>query len=201
MQRRVWLDESSVTMVVASLAYGDTVTAATARLERQKGIAFAQPNYQFQLLGKTRPKRFELHVIPEKQPSVTGSIVMIDAVVDAAHDNLAGANITQQFFGTDKSPAVHGTAIAALLVGTGNYAGTAQGARLTSLAAFGGIAVAARCSEPFFRWAAGQVARHHARYYPQERRLRIGGGRQWRTERQSALSRLASIKPCGDCGR
>jgi Subtilase family len=137
---RVWLDESSVTMVVASLAYGDTVTAATARLERQKGIAFAQPNYQFQLLGKTRPKRFELHVIPEKQPSVTGSIVMIDAVVDAAHDNLAGANITQQFFGTDKSPAVHGTAIAALLVGTGNYAGTAQGARLTSLAAFGGSA-------------------------------------------------------------
>ena len=136
----VWLDESNVTMVVAALGPGDTVTEALARLEKQKGIAFAQPNYQFQLLGKSRPKRFDLHVIPEKQPSVSGSIVMIDAAVDTGHANLAGASVTQQFFGTDKTPAVHGTAIAALLVGTGNYPGTAQGAKLTSLAAFGGSA-------------------------------------------------------------
>ena len=136
----VWLDESNVTMVVAALGPGDTVPEAIARLEKQKGIAFTQPNYQFQLLGKSRPKRFDLHVIPEKQPSVSGSIVMIDAAVDTGHANLAGASVTQQFFGTDKTPAVHGTAIAALLVGTGNYPGTAQGAKLTSLAAFGGSA-------------------------------------------------------------
>ena len=136
----VWLDESNVTMVVAALGPGDTVTEAISRLEKQKGIAFAQPNYQFQLLGKSRPKRFDLHVIPEKQPSVSGSIVMIDAAVDTGHANLSGASVTQQFFGTDKTPAVHGTAIAALLVGTGNYPGTAQGAKLTSLAAFGGSA-------------------------------------------------------------
>ena len=136
----VWLDESNVTMVVAALGPGDTVPEAIARLEKQKGIAFTQPNYQFQLLGKSRPKRFDLHVIPEKQPSVSGSIVMIDAAVDTGHANLSGASVTQQFFGTDKTPAVHGTAIAALLVGTGNYPGTAQGAKLTSLAAFGGSA-------------------------------------------------------------
>ena len=135
-----WLDESNVTMVVAALPPGDTVPAAIARLERQKGVTFAQPNYQFQLLGKSRPKRFDLHVIPEKQTSVSGSIVMIDAAVDTAHANLAGASVAQQFFGTDKTPAVHGTAIAALLVGTGSYPGTAQGAKLTSLAAFGGSA-------------------------------------------------------------
>ncbi len=132
-----FLDESNVTMVVAQLAPGDTVPAAMTRLEKQKGVAWAQPNFQFQLLGKSRPKRFDLHAIPAKQPSVSGSIVMIDATVDTAHANLAGASVTQQFFGTDKAPAVHGTAVAALLVGTGNYPGTAQGARLTSLAAFG----------------------------------------------------------------
>ena len=135
-----WLDESNVTMVVAALPPGDAVPAAVARLEKQKGVAFAQPNYQFQLLGKSRPTRFDLHVIPEKQTSVSGSIVMIDAAVDTAHANLSGASVTQQFFGTDKTPAVHGTAIAALLVGTGSYPGTAQGAKLTSLAAFGGSA-------------------------------------------------------------
>jgi Subtilase family len=135
-----WLDESNVTMVVAALSPSETVSVAIARLERQKGVAFAQPNYQFQLLGKSRPKRFDLHVIPEKQTSITGSIVMIDAAVDTAHANLAGASVTQQFFGTDKTAAVHGTAIAALLVGTGSYPGTAQGAKLTSLAAFGGSA-------------------------------------------------------------
>ena len=135
-----WLDESNVTMVVAALSPADTVPAAIARLEKQKGVAFAQPNYQFQLLGKSRPKRFDLHVIPEKQTSVSGSIVMIDAAVDTGHVNLSGASVTQQFFGTDKTPAVHGTAIAALLVGTGSYPGTAQGAKLTSLAAFGGSA-------------------------------------------------------------
>ena len=131
------LDESAVTMVVAALPLGDTVPAAIARLEKQKGVAWAQPNYQFQLLGKSRPKRFDLHVIPAKQPKVSGHIVMIDAAADTAHTNLAGASVTQQFFGTDQIPAVHGTAVAALLVGTGDYPGTAQGAKLTSLAAFG----------------------------------------------------------------
>ena len=132
-----WLDESTVTMVVAALPLGDTVPAAIARLGKQKGVAWAQPNYQFQLLGESRPKRFDLHVIPAKQSKVSGHIAMIDAAVDTDHTNLSGASVSQQFFGTDQKPAVHGTAVAALLVGTGDYPGTAQGAKLTSLAAFG----------------------------------------------------------------
>ena len=167
-----WLDESSVTMVVASLAGGDTVPAAILRLEKQKGVAFAQPDYQFQLLGKSRPKRFELHAIPEKQPKVSGSIVMIDAAVDTAHANLAGASVTQQYFGTDQTPAVHGTAIAALLVGTGDYPGTAQGAMLISLAAFGGSATDTQLSRTSYLAKAMNEA---SRLRPDVLNLSFGG--------------------------
>lgn len=167
-----WLDESDVTMVVAALVVGDTVPAAIARLERQKGVAFAQPDYQFQLLGKSRPKRFDLHVIPEKQPKVSGSIVMIDAAVETAHANLAGASVTQQFFGTDNKPAVHGTAIAALLVGTGDYPGTAQGATLTSLAAFGSSATDTQLSRTSYLAKAMNEA---SRLRPDVLNLSFGG--------------------------
>lgn len=167
-----WLDESDVTMVVAVLSPGDMVPAAIARLEKQKGVAFAQPDYQFQLLGKSRPKRFDLHVIPEKQPKVSGSIVMIDAAVDTAHANLSGASVTQQFFGTDNKPAVHGTAIAALLVGTGDYPGTAQGATLTSLAAFGGSATDTQLSRTSYLAKAMNEA---SRLRPDVLNLSFGG--------------------------
>jgi hypothetical protein len=133
-----YLDESSLTMIVAQLAPGDSVDAAITRLQKQKGVSSAQPNYLYQLLGNSRPKRFDLHALPKKVAPVSGHIVMIDAVVDTGHANLAGASLSQQFFGTAHDPAVHGTAVAALLVGTGDYPGTAAGARLTSLAAFGG---------------------------------------------------------------
>ncbi len=135
-----YLDESNLTMVVGQLAAGDTVEVAISRLVKQKSVSSAQPNYQYQLLGSSRPKRFDLHVLPKKLAPVSGHVVMIDAVVDTAHSNLSGAKMAQQYFGTAKEPAVHGTAVAALLVGTGNYPGTAAGARLTSLAAFGGSA-------------------------------------------------------------
>jgi hypothetical protein len=135
-----FLDESGFTMVVAQLAPGDTVTAAIARLVKQKGVSSVQPNYQYQLLGSSRPKRFDLHAFPKKVTPVSGHIVMIDAVVDVGHANLKGAGVSQQLFGTAKDAAVHGTAVAALLAGTGDYPGTAIGARLTSLAAFGGSA-------------------------------------------------------------
>jgi Subtilase family len=133
-----YLDESGFTMVVAQLPPGDSVAAATIRLRSQKGVSSAQPNYQYQLLGSSRPKRFDLHALPKKVAPVSGHLVMIDAVVDTGHANLKGANVAQQFFGTAQKPAVHGTAVAALLVGTTDYPGTASGAQLTSLAAFGG---------------------------------------------------------------
>jgi hypothetical protein len=132
-----WLSEAGLTMVVAQLSPGDSPLASQARLARLPGISWAQPNFQFQLLGSSLPRRFALHAIPERQPRVSGKIVMIDAAVDIAHENLAGTGITQSTFGVTDSPALHGTAVAALLVGTGAYPGTAQGAQLTSLAAFG----------------------------------------------------------------
>ncbi len=135
-----YLDESNLTMIVAQIAASDSVEAAISRLANQKGVNSAQPNYQYQLLGSNRPKRFDLHALPKKLPPISGHVVIIDAVVDTTHANLQGANVSQQFFGTAKDAAVHGTAVAALLVGTGKYPGTANGARLTSLAAFGGSA-------------------------------------------------------------
>jgi hypothetical protein len=132
-----FLSEAGITMVVGQLGVGDTPLAGQSRLARLPGVIWAQPNFQFQLLGRSLPRRFALHAIPERQPRVTGKIVMIDAPVDLAHDNLVGTNITQATFGVADTPALHGTAVAALLVGTGSYPGTAQGAQLTSLAAFG----------------------------------------------------------------
>jgi hypothetical protein len=133
----VFLDEANVTMVVAQLYTGDSVDAATQRLSAINGVGWAQPNHQFQLLGAPYPKRFALHAVPEKSALVSGHIVMIDAPVDAAHSNLSGAKFDQRLFGVAGTPAMHGTAVAALLVGTGDYPGMAQGARLTNLSAFG----------------------------------------------------------------
>lgn len=153
-----YLDEAGVSMIVAQLAPGDTPLKAQARLTKIKGVGWAQPNYQFQLLGKSLPKRFALHAIPEKQPRVSGKIVMIDAPVDMGHDNLKGAEITQSFYGVAQTPAMHGTVVAALLVGTGAYPGTAQGAKLNSLAAFGPAASGATLSRTSYLAKAMNIA-------------------------------------------
>jgi hypothetical protein len=153
-----YLDEARVSMIVTQIAPGDTLLKAQARLTKIRGVGWAQPNYQFQLLGRSLPKRFALHVIPEKQPRVSGKIVMIDAPVDMGHDNLKGASITQGFFGVSEAPAMHGTVVAALLVGTGAYPGTAQGATLNSLAAFGPTASGATLSRTSYLARAMNIA-------------------------------------------
>jgi hypothetical protein len=133
-----YLSEAGVTMVVAGLPNRDTPLSSATRLARLPGVSFAQPNFQFQLLsGPALPRRFALHAIPQRQPKVSGKLVMIDAAVDIEHVSLAGAGVSQEVFGVDGTPALHGTAVAGLLVGTGSAPGTAQGAQLTSLAAFG----------------------------------------------------------------
>jgi Subtilase family len=167
-----FLSEAGVTMVVAQLLPGDSVPAALTRVAKIKGVGWAQPNYQFQLLGSKLPKRFAMHAIPEKQPRVSGNIVMIDAPVDVAHDNLKGAAVTQSFFGTVQRPALHGTAVAALLVGTGDYPGTAQGAKLTSLAAFGPAADGASLSRTSYLAKAMNEA---SRLRPDVLNLSFGG--------------------------
>lgn len=123
-------------MVVAGLAPGDTVDAAMARAQAIKGVAWAQPNFQFQPLGSI-PKRISMMGITQSaQMRVSGTIAMIDTPVELTNPALKGATVTQAVFGTSAIPAMHGTAIASLLVGGGEVNGMAQGARLISLAAF-----------------------------------------------------------------
>ena len=166
------LGEAGLVMAVAGLNPADTLPAAQARLERTPGVAWAQPDHQYQLLGQALPERFALHAIPANQPMVSGKIVMIDAPIDTRHANLAGASIAQSIFGVDPSPAAHGTAIAALLVGTGSYPGTAQGAALTSLAAFGPTAQGAQLSRTSYLAKAMNEA---SRLRPDVLNLSFGG--------------------------
>ncbi len=124
-------------MVVAGLLPGDNVDAAMARMQAVKGVAWAQPNFQFQPLGGAMPKRFTLMGITRPaQMRVSGTIAMIDTPIELSNPALRGATVTQAIYGTSTQPAMHGTAIASLLVGGGEVNGLAQGARLISLAAF-----------------------------------------------------------------
>lgn len=131
------LEAISRTMIVAALEPGDSVAAATARLEGVRGVEWAQPNQLFQPLGKASlPKRFTLHGVTPATARVSGTIAMIDTPVDTRHESLKGAVVQQTVYSPDSAPAIHGTAVASLLVGTGEVKGIAAGARLISLAAF-----------------------------------------------------------------
>lgn len=132
------LDQLGLLMVVAGLAPGDTIAAATLRLRQQRGVELVQPDYLFQSLGSnSRSKGFKLHGIADLgRTPVSGTIAMIDTAVDLGHPGLNGAAIRQTGFGPAAVPSAHGTAIAELLVGRGDFAGTAPGAQLVSLAAF-----------------------------------------------------------------
>jgi Subtilase family len=132
-----WLDAISRTMVVAQLTPGDTVDAAILRLKRISGVTSAQPNFLFQPLGKALPKRFTLlGITSPDQARVSGTIAMIDTPITIRPEELKAGTIQQRIFGTSAAPAFHGTAIASLLIGTGEVTGMAQGAKLISLAAF-----------------------------------------------------------------
>ncbi|MFM5931533.1 MAG: S8 family serine peptidase [Novosphingobium sp.] len=131
------LPEMGVTMAVATLLPGDTVDAAVGRLGRTPRVAWAQPDFAFQVLGNSREQgagMSRIRIGPKQK--VSGTIALIDSPVDLANPALRGAAIVQEGFGGVMTPAAHGTAIAEILVGTGAYAGVAQGAKLISLVAF-----------------------------------------------------------------
>jgi hypothetical protein len=133
----VRLDSIGLTMAVAALPKGDTVAAAIARLGGQSGVLWAQPNHVYQLLGESTslPRRFALHRIPAAPPAA-GTIALIDSSVAVSHEALRGASIREERFVASTTAGVHGTAIASLLVGTGQVPGIARGAQLVSFAAF-----------------------------------------------------------------
>jgi len=87
--------------------------------------------------GNSRSRGLALHSLTKDEQSFqSATIVQIDSMVDVKNPDLSGANIEQRLFGAVGTPDAHGTAIAELLVGTGNYGGVARDAKLISLAAF-----------------------------------------------------------------
>jgi Subtilase family len=135
------LDSIGIVMVVAAIAQGDSISAATARLQTINGVIAAQPNHLFQSHGTGKekakgrpPKRLSLHAIP--QSPVAGRIAMVDTPVDLGHEVLKGARVTQSSYGVPIASGAHGTAIASLLVGEGGVPGSAQGANFHVYAAF-----------------------------------------------------------------
>jgi subtilisin family serine protease len=131
------LDSLNLTMAVGRLRQGDTAAAAIVRLSNVPGVLWAQQNHIYQLMGNgtALPKRFALHHIPV-MPPVAGTIALIDSAVALSHDALRGATIRQEPLRANMKPGIHGTAIASLLVGTGQVPGMARGAQLVSFAAF-----------------------------------------------------------------
>ena len=135
-------------MAVIALSPGDTAEAATGRLTRQRGVEAVQPNFLFQSLGRTLPRRFSLVGFSRPdQLRASGMLAMIDTPVDLASAELRGASISQTIYGSSAAPAAHGTAIASLIVGTGEIQGMAPGVRLVSLAAFDPDAAASGISQ------------------------------------------------------
>ncbi len=186
------LDSIGKAMVVAGLAPGDTVDAAMARLGAIGGALWAQPNFQFQPLGTSVPKRFRLMGIARPaQMRVSGTIAMIDTPIELRNPALAGADVSQTIYGTSASPAEHGTAIASLLVGGGEVNGIAQGARLVSLAAFDPGRAASGMSQTRYIAKAMEAA---ARLRPDVLNLSFGG-----REDRLLGELLASIDRGGTC--
>ena len=132
-------------MVLATLRPGDSVPDALERLRGTQALAWAQPNYIYQLLGNTRTRELGMHgldqsaaLLPEGLPEVRpgAKIVLIDSPVDRSHPSFSGITIKQVEVNASAKPSSHGTAIAEILIGGGEYVGVAKGAQLTSIPAF-----------------------------------------------------------------
>jgi subtilisin family serine protease len=134
----VRLETVGLTMAVVSFGKGDDQAAAIARLSALPGLLWVQPNHLYQAMGNAMPlpPRFALHKVPAAPPTTTGTIALIDTNVALGHDALRGASLREERLMPKTAPGVHGTAIASLLVGTGQIPGTARGAQLVSFPAF-----------------------------------------------------------------
>lgn len=121
--------------------------AAVVRLEADRLVASAQPNYEFTLqqaagTSEGDPAQYELAKLhlPAAHALSTGAhvrVALINSAVDATHPDLAGA-IAGSFdaTGTPFAPHAHGTAVAALIAAHGKLVGAAPGASLLAVRAF-----------------------------------------------------------------
>lgn len=134
-----------VNMMHARIAGTRSVEETVRQLEKQSAIAWAQPNYVYQLLGNSREDGLAMHGLndgatmlpkglPEFDPATT--VAIIDSPVDNAHASLLGARIEQRGTLANAPASPHGTAIAEILIGTGEFGGVASGAQLVSIPAF-----------------------------------------------------------------
>lgn len=135
------LETVAKTAVTVKIGADDTTQNAIARLSQIAGVLWAQPNHIYQSYGvaKQTPRRFPLQFALHGfngAVRTSGTIALIDTLVDTNHAALRGANISVTNFTTTRRAGTHGTAIAALLVGTNEIQGVAQGARILNLAAF-----------------------------------------------------------------
>jgi subtilisin family serine protease len=156
---------------------GASVAATIRSLVREPLIVSAQPNYVYQLQQERadvpRPGTDDLQYaldnlhIPQAHGVATGKevlIAVIDSEIDAGHPDLAGS-IIASFNTTDVTvaPDKHGTAMAGAIASHHRLTGTAPGASLLAVHAFGGTE--ADADGTTFRilkglnWAAAQKAR------------------------------------------
>lgn len=135
------LETISKTAVTVKLRTNDTPQSAIARLAQIAGVLWAQPNHVYQSFGTAKqtsqrlPPQFALHGFGASVRT-SGTIALIDTLVDTNHAALRGANIVVTNFTPTRRAGAHGTAIAGLLVGTNEVQGVAQGARILNFAAF-----------------------------------------------------------------
>ncbi len=143
----VTLDQIGISMVLGIIETNDNIQNVIRRIKTQEDVIWSQPNHYFQLLnqGSNRPKSasttsrekgLSLHGIISSSSQKNGTILMIDSAVDTNHISLKNTDITQSLYGSKGMPDAHGTAIAELLIGEGDYGGVAAGSKLISLAAF-----------------------------------------------------------------
>ena len=136
------LDQIGLTMVSARIEPGDLVEDAVKRLRAYKVVEWAEPNAYYQLLENSRSGGLDMHGLGQIEGGAgktlpnDATIVLIDSPIDTENAALQGARIEQKAVDVADTPSPHGTAIAELLVGTGEFAGVAKGARLVSFAAF-----------------------------------------------------------------
>jgi subtilisin family serine protease len=123
-----------------------SVASVVRRLEADRLVASAQPNYRFTLQqakpGDGDPAQYELARLhlPAAHALATGErirIALIDSAVDTAHPDLSGT-VVESFdaIGTPFAAHAHGTAVAALIAAHGRLVGAAPGASLLAVRAF-----------------------------------------------------------------
>ena len=134
-------------------AGGKNIRDVIRELEKQKIIDEATPNYEFDL-ARTRPRRpatgngdpaqyvIEKLQLAEAHRIATGEnvrIAVIDSEIDSKHPDLEGRiEARYEEVGPVDKPHPHGTGMAGAIVSHRKLMGTAPGARILAIRAFGG---------------------------------------------------------------